>query len=60
MGKQLLEFYEKAKAKGGLKGQMRLAILTTVPSTKAATEPDSPELIQKFQNAMNELEKEFK
>lgn len=60
MAQKLMQFYEKAKTLGGLKGQMRLAMLTTIPSTKAATEADSPELLAKFDTAMKEIEKEFK
>lgn len=60
MAQKLLDYYEKAKAKGQLKAQMRMAILTGLASTRAATEPDSPELIAKFDAAMKEIEKEFK
>ena len=60
MGQKLTNFYEAAKAKGGLKAQMRMAILTLVPSSKAVTEPDSPANIQKFEAAMKEIQKEFK
>ena len=60
MGAQLLDFYNQAQALGGLKAKMRLAILTLVPSTNAESTPDSPENIQKFKNAMIELQKEFK
>ncbi|MCX7909472.1 MAG: hypothetical protein N2560_08160 [Ignavibacteria bacterium] len=59
MAEKLLEFYEKAYKLGGLKAQMRLALLTLIPSPKAKTEPDSPENIKKFENAMKEIEKEF-
>lgn len=60
MAQKLADFYEKAKAKGGIKATMRLAMLTSIPSNKASTEPDSPENIQKFESAMTEIEKEFK
>ena len=59
MGQKLSSFYDAAKAKGGLKAQMRMAILTLLPSSKAGIEPDSPENIRKFETAMKEIEKEF-
>jgi hypothetical protein len=52
--------YNKAEQLGSLKAKMRLAMLTGTPSAKADSEPDSPELISKFQAALTEIEKEFK
>ena len=60
MGQKLTTYYEKAKAKGGIKAQMRMAMITMLSSSKAGTEPDSPENIAKFENALKEIEKEFK
>ena len=60
MGQQLMAFYEKAKQAGQFKAQLRLAMLTLVPGEKAKTEPDTPELVQKFQKALDEVLKEFK
>ena len=60
MGQKLSSYYEAAKAKGGGKAQMRMAILTLMPSSKASLEADSPENIKKFEAAMREIEKEFK
>lgn len=60
MGAKLFAFYEKAKALGGIKGQMRMAVLTRMPSARAKEAPDSPENIKKFEEALSELEKEFK
>jgi hypothetical protein len=34
---------------------MRLAMKTTVPSSKAAAEPDSPEMLQKFQDVLKDI-----
>jgi tellurite resistance protein len=59
MGQKLIEFYNQAAALGQIKAKMRLAMLTTIPSTKAADEPDSDENIRKFQQAIVELKKEF-
>ncbi len=58
MGSQLMGFYEEAKEVGGLKGQMRLAMLTGLASTKAVNEADSPDLIQKFTTALAQVKKE--
>jgi hypothetical protein len=56
----MVQFYDRAKQLGSTKAQMRLAVITQMPIKKAETEPDSPGNIQLFQNAMKELEKEFK
>jgi hypothetical protein len=60
MGAKLLDYYEQAKTMGGLKAQMRLAMITKIPSSKATTEPDSPDNVKIFDNAIYELKKEFK
>lgn len=60
MGAKLLEFYDKAKAIGGMKATMRLAVITKLPSSKAGSEEDSPENIKKFEESFKEIEKEFK
>jgi len=38
---------------------MRLAMITKIPSTNAESEPDSPDNVKKFQDAINEIKKEF-
>jgi hypothetical protein len=58
MGAKLLELYEQAKQLGGLKAQMRMAMLTKVPSAKASELPDSQENIKVFEEAINEIKKE--
>ena len=60
MGAKLMDMYKKAQELGSLKAKMRLAMLTGTSSTKAVDEPDSPELLNKFANAMKEIEKEIK
>jgi tellurite resistance protein len=59
MGQRLIEYYEKARAMGGIKAQMRLAMMTRVPSDAAVHEQDSSENIRKFEDAIKELQKEF-
>lgn len=60
MGAKLREFYNEAKNIGGLKATMRIAMITKIPSTKADTEDDSPDNIKIFQDALEEIKKEFK
>jgi hypothetical protein len=60
MGKQLMEIYEEAKKIGGFGAQVRLAILTKMPSTKAQAADDSFENITKFREAMDIIYKEYK
>ena len=59
MGSKLTNYYEQAKGIGGLKAQMRLAVLSKMSSQKAESEPDTPENIALFEKAMQELKKEF-
>lgn len=59
MADRLIKYFEEATKIGGLKARMRLAVLTSIPSSIAKTEPDSPENIQKFENAIREIRKEF-
>ncbi len=58
MGAKLTQFYDEAKKLGGIKAQMRMAVLTKMPSSQASTAPDSQENINLFQNALNEIKKE--
>lgn len=55
MAAKLMKFYDLAKEAGGLPVQMRLAMATGVPSTKAGEQPDSPELIAKFKTAFKDI-----
>lgn len=59
MGAKLLKYYDDAKELGGLKAQMRLAILTKMSSQKAEINDDSPENVNIFEKAMQEIKKEF-
>jgi len=55
MGERLKKAYEVVGKEGGLKAKMRLAVITSVPSSKADTAPDSPENIKKFEDAIKEI-----
>ncbi len=58
MGAKLAGFFDEAKKIGGVKGQMRLAVLTGITSVKAPTEQDSPDLVKKFEGALSQIKKE--
>lgn len=60
MGAKLIEIYDEAKQAGGLKATMRLAMITKISSVKAQEEPDSPENLKIFKDALDEIKKEFK
>jgi len=60
MGAKLVQFFTDAEKLGGLKAKMRLAMITKISSSAAASAPDSPDNIRQFTNAMNEIKKEFK
>jgi hypothetical protein len=55
MGDILLSYYEKARLKGGLDAQIKLAMLTLLPSQKAKEALDSDENIKKFEEAFNKI-----
>ncbi len=59
MGKELYSKYNEAKELGGLQAQIRLAVLTMLPGIMALEAPDSPENIDKFEEAMLVVRKEF-
>ena len=55
MAAQLSEFYNQAAKQYGVMGRMKLAMLTKISSEKAGSEPDSPENIKLFEQAMLQL-----
>ena len=55
MGQKLLKFYELVQEEAGFVAKTRLAMKTNVPSVKAATEPDTPEMVAKFKAAFKEI-----
>jgi hypothetical protein len=55
MGKLLLKYYDDAKAKAGVQGQIKLAMLTKMSSKVAESAPDSMENINVFKEALSKL-----
>jgi hypothetical protein len=55
MADKLVKAFDIVKSEGGMKAQMRLAMKCGLSSDKAASTPDSPELIQKFEAALKEI-----
>ncbi|HEY1876951.1 MAG TPA: hypothetical protein VGG66_05750 [Rhizomicrobium sp.] len=55
MAAKLTEFYAQVTKQYGVMGRMKLAMLTKISSEKAGTEPDSPENIKVFEQAMAQL-----
>jgi PAS domain S-box-containing protein len=52
MGKRIAAFFAEAERLGGLEAKIRLAMLTRITSTRAQLEPDSAQLVGKFESAM--------
>ena len=55
MAAKLNEFYAQASKQYGVMGRMKLAMLTKISSEKAGSEPDSPENIKLFEQALLQL-----
>lgn len=55
MADKLMKYYQYVSEKAGASGRMKLAMMTKVPSTKAAMEPDSPEILKAFREAVKQL-----
>ncbi|MCK5125439.1 MAG: hypothetical protein KAR42_04225 [candidate division Zixibacteria bacterium] len=55
MGQKLVEYYKIVSDHSGIRGKSTLAGITKIPSIKAALEPDSPELIKTFEEAVKKI-----
>lgn len=55
MAEKLLMYYKYMAEQKGLAGKVALAQATKIPSTQAATESDSPENIDRFRKAIQDL-----
>lgn len=55
MAEKLMQLYKFASDKGGLDAKVKLATMTKIPSTKAATAPDSPETLALFRDCIKAI-----
>ena len=55
MADKLMKYYQYVAEEVGLPGKMKVAQLTRIPSTSAVMAPDSPEIIQKFKDAIQQV-----
>ena len=55
MGEKLLKLREFAVKNTNAMAKMRLAMMTQIPSDKVASEPDSPENLAKFKDAVKQI-----
>jgi hypothetical protein len=60
MGAKLVEAFSRAAQEFGIPGRMKLAMLTKMSSGLAQTEPDSPQNIKMFEEALQQLRKQSK
>lgn len=58
MGVELAKFFQEAYAIAGLAGRVQLARLTKVSSAEAEARPDTPELTQRFREAIEEIRRQ--
>jgi hypothetical protein len=58
MGQQLISYIMKAEGIS-LQAKMKLVMYTGLTTNQAAVQPDSPELIEKFESAMRRIRTEF-
>jgi hypothetical protein len=55
MAAKLSSFYDQASREFGVMGRMKLAMLTKIPSERAASEADTPANIQAFERAIQQM-----
>jgi hypothetical protein len=55
MAEKLLLYYKYIQEEMGFSGRTKLAIWTKIPSTLAATRPDSSEDIKKFKEVIEKI-----
>lgn len=52
VAEKLVEYYKYIQKEEGIAGKIRLAQLTRIPSVQAAVELDTPEMIERFKQAI--------
>lgn len=55
MAERIMKYYAYVDKELGFSGRIHLAQLTKIPSVRAAMEPDTPENIKMFQDAIAKL-----
>jgi len=55
MAEKLMQYYAYVGQEKGLGAKIELATTTKIPSTTAATAPDSPENLKLFRNAVEKI-----
>jgi len=55
MAEKLIKYYAYVGQEKGLGAKIELATITKIPSTTAATAPDSPENLKLFQEAVEKI-----
>jgi hypothetical protein len=58
MGARLVAYFDKVGKEFGVKGRMKLALLTKITSMTAAAATDSVENVQKFEDAVAQIKRE--
>lgn len=59
MGRQATLLFEQAERIGGLRAKIALAVHTRVPSTEAASGPDTPELLARLEAGLATVRQQF-
>jgi len=59
MADKIRSYYLRAGELGGVKARAKLSMLTSINSIEANSIPDTEENLKIFENAMNEVIKEF-
>ena len=59
MGQKLSEYFVEAEKIGASTARMKLVMLVSTTTGQAMDLPDSPELIQKFEEAMKKIRESF-
>jgi hypothetical protein len=55
MADKLMRYYQYVLEEAGINGKVKLAQMTKIPSNKAAMEPDTPQTIKQFREAITQI-----
>jgi len=55
MAEKLLQYCKYIQENEGFAGKVKLAQLTHIPSVQPGTEPDTPEVIERFKKAIEQI-----